>query len=753
MNRQNPGQGPLSMASHSRKRPAAVLSESEDDEAGQRTTSAFKKRGQAPAKAPTKHMVTTIRYSEEAAHQAMRKEIIHTPDLRDTYNNIMHTVTTTRQTEGLLLGANTYHSTTKSVLKNKGQAEIVDLMRYLKAEIFIRLDNWRAKPLADWFNMVHDARLERKFRNKYWAANQKANMTSIPFLFRKIRKPLINSNPQLADVYFLEARKIMRRSVWVPGPQHPIIQSAVAIMVRADEDPSFKETQPLIVHVWIAWCLLQDDPCIETSYLATMIHDRANKNSEISTCFAHEFAALRRAKTAHSDYSGYSKWLHMHGRCHIIPFEELIAREIVVTMAGGVQYPATNTRQSGNNNQGQAGARTSLTNRDRSPEELFESRAVSRPQQQGRAHEETQSTTNNQQSSQQKRKAAHGTEAASSGSLHGSTSRAQPGGLKSSLQTSSSSTSSTPTSARIPSSRIPSARVSAAQISPARNTSASASTGAVAHITATPTTTAPIPATPTKAAPSTADAATMTMADSNAAKPMTEADVERIVHAMLESTKLLRAASQPSNSQAVTAADLKDSERKMFADVSNLIHAKRDERLDEMLPPIKSAVAKMQSHLEAIDDAIREIQKKSLEDEKKSLGDDVRVEAVEFRLVRAKMDMEVTKHQVSSLEKAVAAKRADNKQAIKDLKGDIRVGRFKQEALEEDQQNIRDDMKTIMDDIRSIKEKQDAHEKSLAAAMNELREKTFSEGGRSADSITCAPYAPTPKKGSSTRKK
>ncbi|KAK1725559.1 hypothetical protein CaCOL14_011242 [Colletotrichum acutatum] len=261
MNRQNPGQGTLSMAYYSRKRPAAVLDESEDDhEADQHTTSAFKRRGQAPAKASTKHMVTTIRYSEQAAHQAMRKEIIHTPDLSDIYNNIMHTVTTTRQTEGLLLGANTYHSTTKSVLKNKGQAEIVDLMRYLKAEIFISLDNWRAKPLADWFNMVHDARLEKKFRNKYWAANQNASMSSLPSLFRKTRKPLINSNTQLADVYYVDARKIMRRSVRVPGPEHPIIQSAVAIMVRADEYSSFKETQPLIVQVWIAWCLFQDDP-------------------------------------------------------------------------------------------------------------------------------------------------------------------------------------------------------------------------------------------------------------------------------------------------------------------------------------------------------------------------------------------------------------------------------------------------------------------------------------------------------------
>ncbi|KXH26637.1 hypothetical protein CSIM01_02938 [Colletotrichum simmondsii] len=676
MNRQNPGQGTLSMAHHSRKRPAAVLSESEDDhEAGQRATSAFKRRGQAPAKALNKHMVTKIRYSEEAAHQAMRKEIIHTPDLSDMYNNIMHTVTTTRQTEGLLLGANTYHSTTKSVLKNKGQAEIVDLMRYLKAEIFIRLDNWRAKPLADWFNMVHDARLEKKLRNKYWAANQKANMSSIPFLFRKIRKPLINSNTQLADVYFTEARKIMRRSVWVPGPEHTIIQSAVAIMVRADEDSNLKETQPLIVQVWIAWCLLQDDPCIETSYLATMIHDRANKNSEISTCFAHEFAALRRAKGAHSDYSGTANgYICM----------------IVVTMAGGVQYPANNTRQSGKNTtKTTSWTKTQIT--------------------------DTEKGNNNQGQA-----------------------------------------------ARIPSSRIPSGRASASQISSARNTSAGniaafASTGAAAHSTATPTTTAPIPATPTKAAPSTSDAATMTMEDSNTTKPMTQADVERIIHGMLESTKLLKAASHPNNSRAVTAADLKDSERRMFFNVGNLIHAKRDVRLDEILPPIESSVAKMRSHLEAIDDAIREIQKKGLEDEKKNLEDDVRVQAVKLRLIQSKMDMEITKRQVSSFEQAVAAKRADNKQAIKDLRGDIRVGRFKQEALEEDQQNIRDDMKTIMDDIRSIKEKQDALEKSQAAAMNELREKTVSsskssEDGKSADSITCAAYAPTPKKGSSTRK-
>ncbi|KAK7440497.1 hypothetical protein Landi51_10582 [Colletotrichum acutatum] len=425
-----------------------------------------------------------------------------------------------------------------------------------------------------------------------------------------------------------------------------------------------------------------------------MIHDRANKNSELSTCFAHEFAALRRAKSAHSDYSGYSKWLHMHGRCHIIPFGKA------------------------------AGARTSLTNRDRSSEELFESRAVSRPQQQGHAREETRPTTNNQQSSQQKKKTAYGTEAGSSGSLHGSTSRAQPGARNTS----------------------------------AEDIAASASTGAAAHTTATPTTTAPIPATLTKAVPSTADAAIMTMADPNATKPLTQADVERIIHAMLESNKLLTAASQPKNMQAVTAADLKDSEKKVLADVGNLIDAKRDHRLDEMLPPIKSAIAKMQSHLEAVDDAIREIEQQNLVDEKKSLEDDIRFQAVELRLMQANKDMENVKLQVSSFEKAVTAKRADNKEAIRDIKGDIRAGRFKQEALDEDQQNNRNDTRTIMDNNRSIKEKQDAHEKSQTAAMSELREKTVSsskssEGGKSADSITCALCAPTPKKGSSTRKK
>ncbi|KAK1673099.1 hypothetical protein BDP55DRAFT_730840 [Colletotrichum godetiae] len=195
--------------------------------------------------------MTTIRYSEEVAKQAMRKEIVHTPALVDLHDEILRTVTTTRQTKGLLLGANTYHSTTKSILRNKGQEDIVDINRYHTAEIYIRTDNWAAKPLADWFNMVHEARLEKQFRNKYWAANQRANKESIPYLFRRI----------------------------------------------------------------------------------------------IATCFSHEFADLRRAKIAQSDFSQYSKWLQMHGRCHTITFDELIERQIVMSRDGGVQPPANNTSQ------------------------------------------------------------------------------------------------------------------------------------------------------------------------------------------------------------------------------------------------------------------------------------------------------------------------------------------------------------------------------------------------------------------------
>ncbi|KAL2877483.1 hypothetical protein SGCOL_007227 [Colletotrichum sp. CLE4] len=202
MDRQSPGQRSSSMAHQSRKRSADILNESEDDhEAPQHSTNPFKRRGQASTKAPNKHKMTTIRHSEEVAKQAIGKEIVHTPALVDLHDEILRTVTTTCQTEGLLLGANTYHSTTKSVLRNKGQADIVDIKRYLTAEIYIRTDNWAAKPLADWFNMVHEARLEKQFRNKYWAANQRANKESIPYLFRRISRPFIRSNPGLAGEY------------------------------------------------------------------------------------------------------------------------------------------------------------------------------------------------------------------------------------------------------------------------------------------------------------------------------------------------------------------------------------------------------------------------------------------------------------------------------------------------------------------------------------------------------------------------
>ncbi|KAJ3939045.1 uncharacterized protein N0V96_011160 [Colletotrichum fioriniae] len=272
--------------------------------------------------------------------------------------------------------------------------------------------------------------------------------------------------------------------------------------------------------------------------------------------------------------------------------------------------------------------------------------------------------------------------------------------------------------------------------------------GRAAFAAAIPTTTDTTLATLSTAALPNATAATMTMADYNATKSLTTADVMDIFNSMIQSHNVAIAALQSDMSQAVTIADLKNFAEKLVADLDKLVDAKInkvfDEKLNEKLSPISDIVTAIQGDLKAASDAIREI-------EKKRSDDDGRLKAAELRLMQVSNDMGGFKQQLSSLEKALTAQRADVREAIKEVKGDIRVGQFKQEALYEDQEKI-------MDEVRSIKKKQDAYEKSQAAAIRELHERILSsskssEDGKSADSITCAPYAPTPKKGSSTRKK
>ncbi|KAJ0297834.1 hypothetical protein COL5a_011112 [Colletotrichum fioriniae] len=239
----------------------------------------------------------------------------------------------------------------------------------------------------------------------------------------------------------------------------------------------------------------------------------------------------------------------------------------------------------------------------------------------------------------------------------------------------------------------------------------------------------------------------MTMADYNATKSLTTADVMEIFNSMMDSHNVAIAAIQSDMSQAVTIADLKNFAEKLVADLDKLVDAKInnvfDEKLNEKLSPMSDIVTAIQGDLNAASDAICEI-------DKKSLDDDGCLKAAELHLMQVSNDMGGFKQQLSLLEKALTAQRADVREAIKEVKGDISVGQFKQEALYEDQEKI-------MDKIRSIKKKQDAYEKSQAAAIRELHERILSsskssEDGKSADSITCAPYAPTPKKGSSTRK-
>ncbi|OHE98512.1 hypothetical protein CORC01_06133 [Colletotrichum orchidophilum] len=579
------------MSLPSRKRPADVLSEDEDDrDTPQRSTNGFKRGVSASSKAPKRSKLTTIRYSEDVAKQAIRREIVHTPALSYMYDDIMHTVTTTRQTEGCQLSSNTYYSTTKSCLRNKDQVEIVDLMRYLKAEIFIRTDHWAPKPMAEWFEMVHDARLEKAFRNKYWADNQRANTKNILILYNRITRPLINSDPDLADWYETTAKAVMRRSVWVPGPEHPVIQSAVAIMVRAEDEPVFQEGQKRTTQIWVAWCLLRGEPCIESSYLATLIIDRANKNPSLRTCFSHEFGALRKVKSTISDYSQYTRWLQMHGRCHIITMEELMARPAVVKKPSTAQKVTSKTKENSNNttknNQSkpqntdyqrgtnkEKGAQKSFTNRDRSPEELMVSMAISgsqQAQQQGRAGEETQHAKNNQKPKQyKKKKPSNELEEESTMNLDDPAVRAHPDASK-----------------------------PVASNSSASNPSAEGAVMVSASDTAT-------------TLASTMTAAPVAPSDVNTTQSMTPAEVSSMLTVMMKFGNMMTQNnqtidSQAVSSQAISAADLQNFSVKLYADLDR----KTDAKLDENLAPILQAIKEMKSEMKQVLNAIQKIEDK-----------------------------------------------------------------------------------------------------------------------------------------------
>ncbi|KXH66981.1 hypothetical protein CSAL01_11948 [Colletotrichum salicis] len=192
----------------------------------------------------------------------------------------------------------------------------------------------------------------------------------------------------------------------------------------------------------------------------------------------------------------------------------------------------------------------------------------------------------------------------------------------------------------------------------------------------------------------------------------------------------------PNPAAATMASSNSNTTRPMSpADVKDMVN-----EMMKKLAPVLEAITEAKSDLKKAFDAIQEMEKKWLEQ-------DGRLNAVE--LGQKQFDDEMNR----LYQKAVLDRQDGG--GYREGSGDIKAVNYKQEVLEEKHEHAHE---TIMDDIRVIKEKQEAYEKSLAAAMSELHETALSSvqssnGEKNAYSITCATYVSTSKKGPSTRSK
>ncbi|OLN87640.1 hypothetical protein CCHL11_05698 [Colletotrichum chlorophyti] len=293
--------------------------------------------GQRMKKVKVGYGKTKIVYPETEARAVMRGELLFTPSLKYLLETIVANMKTTNQMEGRHLGSNVCYASTKAALK-QGQRELITLERYLLADAFIRTDVWMWGPLREWFDLVHDAGLEKQFRDLYWEDNQKAHEKTIRKLVDRITPPFIMSDRELAADIETRAKEIIRHSVHVDGPGHPIIRSAVATMVFAEESSKedmaqfekVQEKRGRLGQIWAAWCLARDKDWLESRYIASTILERTHKNNLVRKCFYREHGELQRHVNKGYDMEKFKTWQKMHWRCHIIPISELLARPAVV---------------------------------------------------------------------------------------------------------------------------------------------------------------------------------------------------------------------------------------------------------------------------------------------------------------------------------------------------------------------------------------------------------------------------------------
>ncbi|OHX00284.1 hypothetical protein CSPAE12_01060 [Colletotrichum incanum] len=280
-------------------------------------------------------------YSETMVRDAMRGELIYTPALKPLMDSIARDMRLTNQVVGRHLGSNIHYSKMKSILKQR-QDKMITLERYLLSEAFIRTDIWNTIRLQEFFELVHSYGLERQFRDEYWEKNQSFHSAKIQEFYDCIKRPLTHPafDDALADQIESWAKDIMSRSVFVPQADHPVIRSAVAIMNIAEQQPrndlkawdKLQEGPKRVAQIWAAWCLARDKDWVETTYLAAIILERGSKSKMVAKCFRRENSALIKLVDNGYDKEACRHWQDMHGKCHVIPMQELLSRPVVVNL-------------------------------------------------------------------------------------------------------------------------------------------------------------------------------------------------------------------------------------------------------------------------------------------------------------------------------------------------------------------------------------------------------------------------------------
>ncbi|TEA12156.1 hypothetical protein C8034_v006403 [Colletotrichum sidae] len=258
-------------------------------------------------------------YTQQEVEAALRPELVASGPQR-IIAIIMDTMTKTKEAKGRILSNEPNFVNVKKAAK-KGESQGIG--SYLKADVCIRMLKWNPSSLQDFFDRAGD--YEHRFRTTYWVLNQKTKGDEVKKLASQVAKPNIHHATHVADEIYEAAKDIVGRSVFVPNGGHPITRSAVAIMLLAQSKEK-PENSDDIIQIWAAWCITKGSGNDEPGLFATLVLSRLKVSNRIKQCFQSLTPELR-GLAQNSNKDKYIKWKQLHGRCHIIPINELKARD------------------------------------------------------------------------------------------------------------------------------------------------------------------------------------------------------------------------------------------------------------------------------------------------------------------------------------------------------------------------------------------------------------------------------------------